>query len=146
MELHHLGFCVRDNLQESIEEWEYLGYEKMVEIGRHPTKNMDIVFMKNGGYRIEMMSPSDPTKDSPVAQPLKATKAQIMNYHCGYSTDDTAKSMRWLMGENYAIASNVTPGWLPCVQQFKLANMRNFDTGMGLFELLGTYSSEEFVE
>lgn len=147
MELHHLGYCVRNNLQSSISELEYLGFEKMVEVSSHPVKNMDIIYLSNGIWRIELMIPTNSNKESPLNQPLGATKANIMNYHCGYSIDDTSKTMRKLITDDgYSIISNVTDGWLPCVRDLKIANMKNFKNGLGQVELMGSNSSEDFVE
>lgn len=146
MEFNHFGLAVRDSIENTIEEFKYLGFSEVVPLTVHPTKNMSIIFLRNEEHFIEIMSPADPSQDSPLSQPLRDSKCHVVNYHTAYKTYDTFKTMRELMKFGYSIKQNIADGFLPCVKGLKLAIMSNFENGLGLVELMSSYTSENYLE
>lgn len=83
MDIHHVGYLVKDIEKASV-SFMNLSYELEGEVVYDPLRDVDILFMVNGQYRIELVSPR--SKESVVAETLK--KLGNAPYHICYYCDD----------------------------------------------------------
>lgn len=58
MRIHHIGYAVSD-MKRSIEKFEILGYQRYTQVIRDTARNIQICFMENGPYRVELVSVLD---------------------------------------------------------------------------------------
>lgn len=92
MEIHHIGYLVK-NIKKAAAQFRYLGFEAEGECVYDPSRDIDILFMANGSYRIELVSPK--TEKSVVAKLRK--KMGNTPYHVCFYSDDikaTCEEMR----------------------------------------------------
>lgn len=83
MEIHHIGYLCKD-IQESISAFIALNYVLEKEVVFDEMRQVNICFLLNGTYRIELIAPVDET--SPIYGLLK--KYKNTPYHICYMVDD----------------------------------------------------------
>lgn len=84
MKIDHIGYAVK-RIDRAIASFEKLGFCFGPVIEDH-NRNVKLVFGNNGGYRIELVSPLDKGKESPVDQYLNNVPGTP--YHICYITND----------------------------------------------------------
>lgn len=82
-----------------------LGYEPEGEVVYDPLRDIDILFMVNGQYRIELVSPK--SKESVVADTLK--KLGNAQYHICYYCDDIKVTQEELHDKGFLPAGEIQP-------------------------------------
>ena len=90
MKIHHVGYLVK-KINKSINAFEALGYKKESEICYDEYRDIDICFMKNDEYRIELVMPK--SEKSVVHKMLK--KIGISPYHLCYEVEDIEESIKY---------------------------------------------------
>lgn len=98
MKIHHIGYLVKD-IKKSVEQFKDLGYSIEVDILYDESRDVEICFMINAGYRIELVSPC--SEQSVVYEQLK----RIGNspYHVCYVVSDINQEMQRLRERKYVI-------------------------------------------
>lgn len=86
MKIHHIGYLVK-NIDKAKAGFEDMGYEAVSDITHDEIRGVDIMFMENDGYCIELVSPY--TKDSITAGLMKTHRNSP--YHICYEVDDIEK-------------------------------------------------------
>ena len=83
MKIDHIGYAVK-YIEKAVRVFEKLGYN-FGEIIDDTDRNVKISFGKNDGYRIELISPLDKDKTSPVDLYLRNSNG--MPYHICYTSE-----------------------------------------------------------
>ena len=83
MKIHHVGYLVK-NIKNGIKQFEQLGFSAEGDIVYDEYREVDILFMTNSKYRIELVSPT--TDSSVVAKTLKTLGNSP--YHICYFCDN----------------------------------------------------------
>lgn len=96
MKINHVGYLV-GNIEKSIHSFEMLGYKKKTEVIRDLNRKIDICFMLQGGYTIELVSPIDET--SVVYNTYKKVKEGP--YHICYEVKNIEEAIRELKKKGY---------------------------------------------
>ncbi len=86
MNVHHVGIAVRD-IHAAKKKYELLGYRMEQDMIWDEKRNIRIVFMENGGNRIELIEAADPEQSCAVTGFLAGTKKNVM-YHICFETQD----------------------------------------------------------
>ncbi|MED1204712.1 VOC family protein [Heyndrickxia acidicola] len=92
MKVHHTG-CLVSELNNSIEKYHFLGFEKETEEIYDSKRKVNIVFMIKDDLRIELICPTDET--SPFFELLK--KKGSGPYHICFETNDFDKTKKQLI-------------------------------------------------
>lgn len=128
MKIHHIGYLVK-NLKESERRFLELGGEKIESTKKFdPIRNVNIEFLLNDGYRIELIEPVD--KTSELFPLLKKYKNQA--YHICYITNNINKSIEELERKHFIVIK--APEIAPCIENKKVAFLSG--SGIELIELL----------
>ena len=98
MEIHHIGYLVK-NINKSIDTFTLLGFEKISDITHDTIRKVDICFIKNGDYEIELVSPYDET--SVVANLISRYKNAP--YHICYKSNDIEKDTAVLLAKGFVM-------------------------------------------
>ena len=98
MKIHHVGYLVK-NIEKSINSFEMLGFSIIREPQYDEYRDIDICFMKNGEYVIELVSPK--TKNSVVAELKK--KLGNSPYHFCYEVDDIEEAINKLREQKFVV-------------------------------------------
>ncbi len=80
--VHHIGYLVK-NIENSLNAFEMLGYQKTYGPVYDSYRDIDVVFLKKDGYIVELISPS--SEQSVVSNLLKTYKNAP--YHICYKSD-----------------------------------------------------------
>ena len=106
MKIHHIGYLV-NNIEKSIEQFLLLGFELEKETLLDDYRKVEIAFLINDGYRIELVSPVD--QDSDVGELYK--KYKDAPYHICYLSNDYKRDIDSLVSKGYIIMneSQVAP-------------------------------------
>lgn len=94
--IHHIGYLVK-NIEKSILEFKSLGYDTISDITYDNIRDIDICFMKNNGYCIELVCPC--SNKSIVYSLLK--KLGEGPYHICYEVNNIDKSSEILREKGY---------------------------------------------
>lgn len=127
MKIHHIGYLVK-NIEKAIDVLLSLGYVCESEICFDQSRGIDIVFMVNGGYRIELVSPK--TDTSVVADTLK--KIGNSPYHICYYTHDIQASVLELKKQRFIMIDE--PAAAPAIDGKKVVFL--FNKQIGIIELV----------
>ena len=127
MKIHHIGYLVKD-IEKSIEVFASLGYICESEIVFDQNRGIDIVFMINGDYRIELVSPA--TDTSVVADTLK--KIGNSPYHICYYTSDIQAAAAELKKQKFILID--APAAAPAINGKNVAFL--FNKQIGIIELV----------
>lgn len=134
MEIHHVGYLVK-NILKAMNSFTVLGFEVISDQTRDEYRGVDIVFMQNGGYVIELVSPY--RDDSVVSAMIK----RIGNtpYHICYAVDDIEQSAAFLRTKGYA--SIDPPTAAPAIDSRRVCFLAH--PKIGLIELVEREASAE---
>ncbi len=128
MKLHHVGYLTK-NLQDTLLEFALLGFCVEQEAAFDPLRKLDIAFLRNGAYRVELVEPKG--EASPLFPLLK--KYKNTPYHLCYETDSLGEEIRRMEQGGYRVIQE--PLDAPCIQGGTVAFLIHPD--MGIVELLG---------
>jgi methylmalonyl-CoA/ethylmalonyl-CoA epimerase len=98
MQVHHIGYLVK-RLSRSEEAFLRLGYEVEREVCYDHVRDVNISFMKNGEYRVELIEPA--SKTSPLYPLLKNYKNSP--YHICYTVNDLEASKKELENDGFMV-------------------------------------------
>lgn len=98
MQVHHIGYLVK-RLKRSEEAFARLGYTVEREVCYDHVRDVNISFMKNGEYRVELIEPAG--KTSPLYPLLKNYKNSP--YHICYTVEDLEASKRELENDGFMV-------------------------------------------
>ena len=129
MTLHHVGFLTK-NLEQSRTDFLKLGFEVEKPVAFDNIRKINIEFLVNGGYRVELVEPAG--KDSPLYPLLKRFKN--MPYHFCYESKDFDYDLDYLSSVwgGYHIIDEVRPA--PCLDGRKVCFLMG--SGSGIIELV----------
>ena len=127
MEIHHIGYLTK-NLAKSKEQFEMLGYMVEQDVQYDPIRKINICFMLNGTYRVELIEPAD--KESPMYPLLKNYKNTP--YHFCYKATDMKGDIDALEKRGYRMISLKEPA--PCIGGREVVFLLH--PNMGIVELV----------
>ena len=127
MKVHHIGYLVK-NIEKTRVKFLGLGYEVERPVKFDAIRDVNIEFLINGGYRVELIQPLSET--SPMYPLLKRYKNSP--YHICYEVDDLNKAVEELSGSGYTVIQE--PEVAPCIDDKKVAFLTNIS--MGIIELV----------
>ena len=130
MKVHHIGYLVK-NMEKAKKIFEQLGFEDNSDDGisvYDDYRKIDILFMKNGDYMIELILPK--TEDSVVMDLRK--KLGCMPYHMCYEVENIADSINELRKLHFVIWEE--PHEAPAFNNRKVCFLIN--SQVGIIELL----------
>lgn len=131
MRVHHIGYAVR-SIEKAMEGFRALGY---VEEGKpvfDKGRNVSILFMTNGGCRIELVEAGNPAVSSPVDSWLKNQKGGSQPYHLCYGVPDIGLGIERLKREKFILTEQPKPA--PAISNHKVAFL--YKRAVGLIELV----------
>lgn len=96
MKIHHVGYLVK-NIEKAKTKFEKLGFEVEGDVVFDEYRGIDILFMSNDGYRIELVSVK--TEDSVVADTYK--KLGNTPYHICYCSNNLEEDKIELRQEGF---------------------------------------------
>lgn len=133
MKIHHVGYLVK-NIRRAIQEFEKLGFSvekadsgKMGQpygIVQDNIRGINIIFMLNGAYRIELVEPID--TESPIYNLLK--KYKNCPYHICYYADDIQKKVSELEENGWVLFQPLEKA--PAIHNKRVAFLMNASIGM----------------
>lgn len=128
MKINHIGYAVK-RLDRALTALEKLGYafEPVID---DLDRNVQLAFGDKDGYRIELVSPLDREKDSPVDQYL--SNAMGTPYHICYESDNFEKDIESLKKEGFKII--IEPREAIAFENKRVVFMMNI--GFGLMEIV----------
>lgn len=127
MTIHHIGYLVKD-IDSSKKTFEQMGYSGEGTDVYDATRDVNIAFMKNGEYMIELVAPG--SENSPVYKTLK--KIGNSPYHICYETEDIDIEYENLREKGFLPVSEINPA--VAINDRKVCFM--FDANIGLIELV----------
>ena len=104
MTIHHIGYPVK-KLERARRACDELGYAVDQETVRDESRMVDIVFLVKDGYRVELVSPYDPS--SVVASLL--TRTGNAPYHVCYEVDHLDAEVERLRDARYVMQDAPAP-------------------------------------
>ncbi len=125
--VHHIGYLVK-KISPAIQAFEALGYTLVSGPTNDTIRQVDICFLKNEEYQIELVSPNSP--DSVTAGLVKRYKNSP--YHICYLSKDLNADMEYLVSNGYTAIDTPTPA--PALQNKKVVFLMN--AYLGMIELL----------
>ncbi len=129
MEIHHIGYLTK-NLRGGVEEFCKLGFKPETEMVLDEERKIQIIFMVNGKYRIELIQPKD--SSSPFYELLK--KYKNTPYHFCYLTKNINQKIEELRKNGYLLLKE--PLEAPAIKNYLAAFMLH--PNIGIIELLET--------
>ena len=128
MTVHHIGYLVK-KLERAKKAFLGLGYSVEQDVVRDEFRKIDILFLIKDGYRVELVSPYDPS--SVVADII--TRLGNSPYHICYETDEFDAEMERLRDERFVPCGEAAPA-PACGGRRVVFLIHPF---MGMIELLG---------
>lgn len=115
MKIHHIGYLVKD-ISQAVTQFEQIGFMTAGEIVRDGIRKVDIVFLKNGDYTIELISPYESA--SVVASLMPKYKNTA--YHFCYETASIFHEINRLEKEGYKVIDKpeIAPAIANCYTVF----------------------------
>lgn len=98
MKVHHIGYAV-NNLQNGIEMFLKIGYIIESEPVKDTKRNVEIAFMRNNDYCVELIAPLN------NASPIKNYLNKVGNtpYHICYETENIETTINELKKQKYKV-------------------------------------------
>ena len=127
MKIHHEGYLTK-NIHASEKAFLDLGYHIETPAMFDSFRKINIVFMKNEDYRVELIEPIGP--ESPIYSLLK--KYKNTPYHFCYEVTDLEKTVEALTEKGYLMTQ--APLEAPCIQNRKVAFL--VGENVGIVELI----------
>ncbi len=129
MKIHHVGYLAK-NLEKSADRFIQLGYEVERPCKYDPIRKINIEFLINGDYRVELIQPM--SEESPMYPLLKRFKNTP--YHFCYEVGDIDAATKELSEKGYTVIQEAEIA--PCIDDRKVVFMNNIS--MGIVELVET--------
>lgn len=128
MTIDHIGYAVK-RIDRAISSFVKLGYifEPIID---DTDRNVKIAFGDKDGYRIELVSPLDKSKESPVDQYLDNTAGTP--YHICYKSDDFDEEIENLRSQGFKVIIDPKPA--VAFEGKRVVFMMNI--GFGLMEIV----------
>ena len=123
MKVHHIGYAVK-NIEDSIKEFERLGYSKVKNTVIDNKRNVIIQFIQNEEYLIELVAPLK--EESPVTNILK--KQGNSPYHICYETNDIDNKIKELSNNGFTIIAKLSEA--PAINNKKVVFLYKRDAGL----------------
>lgn len=101
MKIDHIGIATKD-LANSIKEYENLGFSKDSDLIFDEYRNINIQFMKNESYRIELIEVAEKDVKSPIDNIMAKTEHSLM-YHICYIVDNLLNKIEILKKKKYVL-------------------------------------------
>ncbi len=127
MKIHHIGYLAK-NLGKTQKKFEELGYKIEREVKYDQIRKINIAFLKNGDYRVELIQPMD--EDSPMYPLLKRFKNTP--YHFCYEVENVDAAVDELSLKGYTVIQE--PNIAPCIDDRRVVFLNNIS--MGIIELV----------
>ncbi len=127
MVIHHVGYLTKD-LEKAEKEFLALGYTIEQAVKLDELRKINISFLINGNYRVELIEPVDDT--SPMYPLLK--KYKNTPYHFCYEVDNLDSSVTDLSNKGYTVMQ--APLEAPCIEGRRVAFLMN--SNLGIIELV----------
>lgn len=127
MEIHHIGYLTK-NTKEGVHQFRNLGFAVETPTLLDEIRKINITFMINDGYRVEIIEPIN--EESLFWGLLK--KYKNTPYHVCYLTENIEKEIIVLQEEGYLVIQEPKPA--PCIRNQRVAFLIHKD--MGIIELL----------
>ena len=129
MTIHHVGYLTKD-LNKAQDEFLALGFVVEQEKAYDEHRKINISFIINGNYRVELIEPVDDS--SPMYPLLKRYKNTP--YHICYEVDDLEASIAELSTKGYTVMQE--PLEAPCIENKRVSFLIN--SNLGIIELVET--------
>ncbi|MCQ2552712.1 MAG: VOC family protein [Clostridia bacterium] len=123
MKIHHIAYLVK-NLNKSEEEFKGLGFEIIKPAKFDKYRNVNISFIKNGEYVVELVEPA--SEESKLYSLLKRFKNSP--YHICYLVDDLEKAIKEKEAEGFSLFE--APQIAPCIDGGTVAFLMGANSGM----------------
>lgn len=124
---HHIGYLVK-NIERAIHRFNALGYETVSDITYDKYRDIDICFLRNGPYLVELVMPC--SENSVVYGLLK--KSGCSPYHICYRVDNIDKEAAVLREQGYLPMGEIWPA--PALHDSPAAFY--FNRWLGIIELI----------
>lgn len=127
MKIHHIGYLVK-KIARAEAAFAALGYAREGDVTRDEIRGIDILFMRNGETRVELVCPY--TENSQV----EGIKKRVGNapYHICYETDDIEKDADQMQNSGYVLTS--APEAAPAIGGKRVAFL--LSPAVGIVELV----------
>ena len=129
MNIHHVGYLTKD-LNKTQDEFLALGFVVEQEKAYDEHRKINISFIVNGNYRVELIEPVDDS--SPMYPLLKRYKNTP--YHICYEVADLEASIAELSTKGYTVMQE--PLEAPCIENKRVSFLIN--SNLGIIELVET--------
>lgn len=123
MKIHHIGYLVK-KIDKARESFEKLGFTAEGECVYDEIRDINILFMVNDGYRIELIAPV--SERSVVADLSK--KIGVSPYHLCYYSDNIEEDMNLLREKGFVPAGEPLPA--PALNGQRVVFMVSRHSGM----------------
>lgn len=127
MKIHHVGYLAK-NISKTEKKFFELGYTVESPTAYDNIRQINIEFLVNGDYRVELIQPM--SEESPMYPLLKRYKNSP--YHFCYEVDDLDRAVADLSGKGYTVIQK--PEIAPCIEGKRVAFLNNIS--MGIIELV----------
>ncbi len=131
MELHHIGYLVKD-IDKATKAFKALGYNEISYVGEYVTddeyRKCYICFLQSGSSIVELISPKD--ESSPIYGLM--SKYKNTPYHLCFTSDDIDADIEHLKQEGYMIF--LEPQTAPALEGKDVVFMMN--RNIGIIELI----------
>jgi methylmalonyl-CoA/ethylmalonyl-CoA epimerase len=127
MQIHHVGYVVAD-IDAALNDFQLLGFRTQGERCADSRRNINIQFISNDSYTIELVAPMN--EASPVGGILK--KLGCTPYHLCYQTADLATQVATLKAQGFSVIAE--PEEAPAINEQKVAFL--FKKSIGIVELV----------
>lgn len=123
MEIHHVGYLTK-SISASLPEFVRMGFAVEKETAFDPFRKIDILFLRNGAYRVELIEPKG--EDSPLYPLLKRYKNTP--YHFCFSSGNMQRDIARLQEGGYLLMQQ--PLAAPCLGEAEAAFLMHPDLGI----------------
>lgn len=127
MRIHHIGYAVK-NIDEAFKLFKVLGFEKVNEKVVDEERKVEILFVKNNEYLVELIEPY--RNNSPIDNILKNSGSTP--YHICYESKDILKDIEMLKSEGFVLISELSEA--PAINNQKVCFLYN--RKVGIIEIL----------
>ena len=127
IKVHHIGYAVND-IRQSLEIFQKIGYTIKSGPVKDNNRNVEIAFVQNNNYLVELISPLN--EGSPITTYLN--KIGNTPYHICYETDDIENTILELKKQRYRVVEK--PSEAIAINNQRVAFL--YQPKYGLLELL----------
>ncbi len=127
MKIHHVGYLAK-NIEKTRKKLLELGYTVEKPVKYDEIRQINIEFLVNGDYRVELIQPM--SEESPMYPLLKRFKNAP--YHFCYEVADLDASVEELSSKGYTVIQE--PEIAPCIEEKRVVFLNNIS--MGIIELV----------